>query len=146
MNEIRRADPAARRRAVLIIILGALGGALVLVAFERYRNPLSDWVLSEPGASAQRVKWVFLFLGTLVSAPLLAYAVYLWSFGARVLRAREFPPSGYPVIRDTPVITGEAAVSRGRLLKALALSCGIASAVLGLLLWRLASMLGGHTV
>jgi hypothetical protein len=144
MNDIRRADPSARRHVVLMIVVGGLVGALVLVAFERYRIPLSDWALSEPSATAVRVKWVSLFLGTLVSAPLLAFAVYLWSFGARVLRAREFPPPGYRVIRDTPVITGEVAVSRGRLLKALALSCGIASVVLGLLLWRLASMFGGH--
>lgn len=143
MNDMRRADPAARRRALLMIIMGALGGALALVAFERYRIPLSEWVLSEPGASAQRVKWVFAFLGTLVAAPLLALAAYLWSFGARVLRAEEFPPPGYRAIRDTPVITGEAAVYRGRLLKVLAVSCIIAGVMLGLLLWCLSSMLGG---
>ena len=32
-------------------------------------------------------------------------AAYLWSLGAKVLRAREFPPPGHRVIRDTPVIT-----------------------------------------
>jgi hypothetical protein len=112
---------------------------LLIVGFERYHTPLRDWILAEPEASAQRVKLVLLLLAALLLAPLLAFAAYVWSLGERVLRAREFPPPGFRVIRDTPVIMGERAISRGRLLKVLALGCGIASVALGLLLWRLAS-------
>jgi hypothetical protein len=36
MIEIRRADPAARRRAVLLVVLGALVGSLLIAGFERY--------------------------------------------------------------------------------------------------------------
>ncbi|MFH0344643.1 MAG: hypothetical protein ACHBNF_21530 [Chromatiales bacterium] len=143
MTDIRRADPAARRQAVVFVVVGTFVGALLIVAFERYRIPLRDWVLAE-GASAQRVKLVFLLLAALLLAPLLAFAAYLWSLGGRVLRAREFPPPGVRVFRNTPVLTGEAAISRGRQLKVVALGCGIASAALGLLLWRLASLFGGH--
>ncbi len=144
MTDVRRADPAARRQAVLFLVVGAFVGTLLIVAFERYRIPLRDWVLAEPGATAQRVRLVFLLLAPLLLAPLLAFATYLWSLGGRVLGAREYPPPGLCVIRDTPVITNEAALSRGRLLKLLALGCGIASVVLGLLLWRFASLLSGH--
>ena len=66
---------------------------------------------------------------------------YLWSLGAKVLRARQFPPPGYRVIRDTPVIGGQAAVLRGRGLKVLAVCLALASALLWLLLWRLAWVL-----
>jgi len=69
-------------------------------------------------------------------------AAYLWLLGRKVLSAREFPPPGQRVIRDTPVVTGEAAVARGNQLRVLALGFGIASGVLGLLLWRLASTFG----
>jgi hypothetical protein len=106
----------------------------LIVAFQRYRIPLRDWVLADPAAAAEWAKLVFLLLAVLLLAPLLAFAAYTWSLGERVLRAREFPPPGLRVIRDTPVITGEKAVSRGRLLKVLALVCGIISAVFGFLL------------
>jgi hypothetical protein len=144
MPEVRRADPTARRKLTLLLLVGTCVGALLIVAFERYRIPLSDWVRADPGASAQRARLVLLLLTVLVLAPLLALAAYLRSLGEKVVRAREFPPPGLRVVRDTPVITGERAVSRGRLLKVLALGCGIASVVLGFLLWRLASLLIGH--
>jgi hypothetical protein len=48
------------------------------------------------------------------------------------------------VIRDTSIITGERAVSRGRLLKILALGCCVVSVALGLLLWRFLSVLSTH--
>ncbi len=144
MTNVRKADPAARRHAVLLLSVGTCVGALLIVGLERYQISLRDWILAEPEASAQRGKLVFLLLAALLLVPLLAFAAYVWSLGERALLAREFPPPGLRVIRDTPVITGERAISRGRLLKVLALGCCIASVALGLLLWRLASLFSGH--
>jgi hypothetical protein len=144
MTDVRRADPTARWTAALVLVVGTCVGALLIAVFTRYRIPLSDWVLADQGASAQRVRLVFLLLTALLSAPLLALAVYLWSLGGRVVRAREFPPPGLRVIRDTPIVTGERAVARGRLLKVLAVGCVIASAVSAGLLWRLGHLLGRH--
>jgi len=144
VTALRRADPTARRTVALLLVVGTCMGALLLVAFARYRIPLSDWMLADPGSSAQRVKMVFRVLVALLLAPLLALAAYLWSLGGKVVRAREFPPPGLRVIRDTPIVTGERAVSRGRLLKVLALGCCIACAVLAVLLWRLEMLLSSH--
>jgi hypothetical protein len=138
MTEVRKADPAARRQAVVLVVFGALVGALLILGFERYRTPLHDWLLSDPRELGHRVKLVFLLAAALLSAPLAAFAAYLWSLGAKVIRAGEFPPPGYRVIRDTPVIAGRGAVLRGRSLKALALSLGVASVLLWMLLWWLA--------
>ncbi len=140
MTEIRRADPAVRRRAVSLAVLGTVVGALLILGFERYRTPLRDWLLSEPGERAGRVKLVCLLAAFLLSAPVVAFAAHMWSVGAGVVRAGVFPPPGYRVIRDTPVIAGRTAVLRGRGLKALALCLGVASALLWLLLWWLASV------
>jgi len=145
MTEIRRADPAARRTAALVLVVGTCLGALLLVAFTRYRIPLGDWLLADPGSSALRVKPMLLLPAAILVAPLLALAAYLWTLGGKVVRAREFPPPGLRLIRDTPIVTGERAVSRGRLLKVLALGCCIASAVLAVLLWRLGLLLSSHT-
>ncbi|MBZ5538526.1 MAG: hypothetical protein LAO31_21485 [Acidobacteriia bacterium] len=144
MKDVRKADPAVRRQVVLVLVITTCVEALLIVGLRLYHDPLRDWILSGPGTSAQRVKLVFLLLASAIISPLLALAVYLWSLGGRILRAREFPPPGVRVIRDTPVITGERAVFRGRLLQGLALSCGIASVVLGLLVWRLASYFSRH--
>ena len=76
--------------------------------------------LSEPGELGYRVRLVFFLSAAVLSAPLVAFAVYLWSLGAKVLRERQLPPPGYRVIRDSPVIGGQAAVLRGRRLKVLA--------------------------
>jgi hypothetical protein len=134
VTEIRRADPTARRAAALVLAVGTCVGALLIAAFTRYRIPLTDWVLAD---GAQRVMLVLAILAALGSAPLLALAVYLWSLGGKVVRAREFPPPGLRVLRDTPIITDERAVFRGRLLKLLAIGCGTASIVLAGLVWRL---------
>jgi hypothetical protein len=137
MTNIRRADPATRRQTLLFLLVGALVAALLIAAFERYRVPLREWVLAEPAPSAQRVMLVFLLCAALLLAPLLAFAVCRWSLGERVFRGREFSLPGLRVIRDTPIITGEAAISRGRQLRVLALGYGIASVALGLLFRRL---------
>ena len=79
---------------------------------------------------------MFFLSAAVLSAPLVAFAVYLWSLGAKVLRVRQFPPPGYRVIRDTPVISGQAAELRGRALKVLAVRLGVASVLLWLLLGR----------
>ena|SRR5215472_4888821 len=144
MTEVRRAEPTARWMAALILVAGTCIGALLLVAFTRYRTPLSVWVLADPGSSAQRVKLVLLLPAALLLAPFLALAAYLWVLGGKVVRAREFPPPGLRVIRDTPIVTGERAVSRGRRLKVLALGCCIACAVLAVLLWRLGQLLSSR--
>lgn len=144
MTDVRRADPAVRRQAVLVLVIGTCVGALLIVAFERYRILLSDWVLADPAVSARRLRLVLLGLAAIFLVPLLAFAAYLWSLGQRVVRAREFPPPGLRVIRDTPVVTDGRAISRGRLLKLLALACGIAAAALGFLLWRFESWLRDH--
>jgi len=140
MTDIRRADPAARRRAGLFIGIAIIVGALVLIALEHNRVPLREWVLAKTGKPGERVGLIILLFAAISVTPLLAFAAYAWSLGGRILRAREFPPPGVSVIRDTRVIRGEAADSRGRRLRLLAVACGIGAVTLGFLLWRLASM------
>jgi hypothetical protein len=141
MGEIRRADPSAQRKAVLLLISGALVGMVLIFGFERYRAPLIDWILSEPAELAKRVMLIMMTTAAVMSAPLVGFAAYLWSLGAKVIRAGEFPPPGHRVIRDTPVNRGKAAVLRGRGFKILASCLFAASAFLSLLFWRLAILL-----
>lgn len=141
MTSVQKADPAARRQAVLLVVVGALVGALFLVGFERYRAALLDWFLSYPKQLAYRLRFFFILAAVSGSAPLFALAVYLWSLGGKVMRAQRFPPPGHRVYRDTPILEGHAAIARGRGFKRFAVFLGVASALLWCAFWRLASTL-----
>ena len=128
MAEIRKADPVAQRRVLLVVIVGAIAGTLSITAFEHYGTFVEEWLLSAPDQLVQRAKLVFFSLGAALSLPLIGGAALFWSIGVKVLNAREFPPPGMRVIRDTPVSTGIAAIWRGRALKVFALCLAVAAA------------------
>ena len=138
MNEFQKADPAARRQAILLVIFGAAVGALLIAAFEHFREPFREWLLSEPAETARRAKLAMYVSGFVVSAPVIAFAIYLWLLGARVLRAQQFPPPRFRVIRDTPVVGGHGAVTRGHALQILAVFLGLSAGLLWLFFWWIA--------
>src|SRR5262245_36420821 len=140
MSDIQKADPAARRQAVWLLIAGTLVGVLLILGFERYRTALREWIGSEPGDATHRLTVTLVALAVLLSAPAVAFAVYLWSLGARVLRAQQFPPPGYRAIRDTPIVSGPAAALRGHAFRVLAVCLGAASLLFWLMVWRLARL------
>ncbi len=146
MGEIQKTDPKTRRRALLAVAIGTLVGAAFILGFESYRTTLQGWILSEPGQSSDKIKLVLLAAAAVLSAPLLVFGAYIWVLGARVTRAQQYPPPAQPVIHDTLVVNGRAAVLRGNVMKVLAV-CLIAAAVLiPVLFWRVALMLAerGH--
>ncbi len=55
--------------------------------------------------------------------------------------AGRYPPPGLRVVRDTPVVVGEAAGRRGRLLQVFAVVMGLAGLLLAFFLWRFVSLL-----
>jgi hypothetical protein len=141
--DVRKADPSARRNALVLVVLGAAVGALLIAGFEHYHEPLHNWLSSGSGGLTGCVGMLFFLVAVVVAVPLIVFAAYFWWLGDKVLRAREFPPPGYRVIRDTPIMRGQSAVKRGHGLKALAVCVGVASVVMCVLLWRLAEMVGG---
>ena len=145
MNEIQKADPAARRQAILVILFAAATGALLLAAFEHFREPLREWLLSEPAETARRARLAVYVSAFVLSAPVIAFAIYLWLLGARVLRAQQFPPPGFRVIRDTPVVGGQGAVTRGHAIQVVAVCLGLAAAILCLFFWRFTQTVGQGT-
>lgn len=134
-------DPAAVRRAVIVVVVCVIVGALVIVGFGRYREAMLGWVVADPANTGRRVSLVFFVSAGLFAAPLLVFAAYLWAFGTKVVRTGSFPPPGHRVIRDTPPLAGAEAVQRGRGFRSLALFFGGGALVLWVLLWRLAAVL-----
>ena len=138
MNEVQKADPAARRQAVLMIVFATAIGALLIAGFEHFREPFREWLSSEPAETARRVELAIYVSAFIVSAPVIAFAIYFWLLGARVLRAQQFPPPGFRVIRDTPVVGGRGAMLRGHAIQVLAVCLGVSAALLWFFLWWLA--------
>jgi len=146
MTGLQRADAGARRQAVMFVVVGALAGLLLMVAVERYRLPLQDWLLSDPAQFARRIVLLAHLAAALLTAPLLGFAFYLWSFGVQVMRMQRYPPPGCRVIRDTPILQGPAAQTHGHRLKMLAVGLGIAGVAFWAMCWRLATALGEQAI
>jgi hypothetical protein len=135
MNEVQKADPDARRRAALVLIFAAAIGGLLISAFEHFREPLREWLVSDPAETPRRARLALSVSILVLSTPAIAFAIYLWLLGRKVLRAERFPPPGLRVIRDTPVIRGAAAVTRGHAVQIFAVCLGVAVGVLCLFIW-----------
>ena len=141
MSTVQKADPALRRKAMLIVVSGIVVGTLLIIVFERFQGPFLEWLLSEPENLEYRLGLFCFFSAVFGSAPLFAFAVYMWSFGDRVMHARRFPLPGHRVVRDTPILEAQAAIERGRVFKIMAISLGLAGVILCYAFWWLASAL-----
>jgi|SRR5215467_2447675 len=142
--EVRRADATFQRLVVLVLVAGTCAGAVFVGAVDRYREALADWVRADAGQLARRIELVFAVFAAVLVAPLVGMAAYLSSLGRCTVRTGEFPPLGFRVIRDTPVVRGPAALSRGRTFQGVAVLLSAAAVTIGLLLWRLASLLAAR--
>ena len=128
MNDIQKADTKARTRAVIITFAVIVIGLCLMILFERNQDRLVDWfvanmaiIYDNTGVVAAAVSAFF--------APFYVVAGYLFLIGHRVTDSRRYPPPGQHVIRDTKIMEGHAAVTRGRLFQALSIMLALAVTV-----------------
>jgi hypothetical protein len=133
---IRHADPVAKRRAMMLIVGVGCGGALLIAVAGHYRDALRDWIMADPEAAAGRIDTLLHWTIVVTVAPLFAFGVYALRLGARVTRDRLFPPPGQRVVRDTPIVSGRAALARGARLKWIGAVAIGAAMLLGIALWH----------
>ena len=141
MTDVQRADSAARRKAITIVIISAIVGSLLIVVFETYRAQLYEWLLSDHEKLAHRLRILIILTAGFGAITLFAFSVYLWSFGCKVSNYQRFPLPDQRVIRDTPILEGQAALMRGRVLKTLAVFLAVAGIMLCFVFWWLISIL-----
>lgn len=140
--EIQRADPKARRLALIIIGI-ALGIAVLLypiadsliAALRSFFEQNMDLILQAPALSVG--------VGLLFMSPLSLFSIYLFRLGSRSVTERRSPPHDLRMVKDTRVYTGQAAVTRGRVAQALAAVLLFASIAVPILLWMTLSTIAG---
>lgn len=139
MSEIQKADRRAVRTAVAVVVCGALVGLALLTFSRRNGEAFGFWL---PADLSGRLTLVLGIQMALFTVPLLAMAGYVWHLGGRIVRAQRYPPPGMRLVRNTPIVVGDAAVRRGRVAQALAASLGVAAVLLAFVLWRLLASVG----
>ena len=138
MGEMQKADSAARRAALMMVGSGAVAGVVLISLGNLLRPAFEGWLEADPRS---RFRTVAVALVSLTSGPLLVFASYMWHLGGRIRRAGRYPPLGFMIVRDTPVLTGAGARRRGRVLQMLGGVLAAAALLLAALFWRLASLL-----
>ena len=118
--KIQKADPTARKTAMWVILAGTLTGIAFILVLENQREALFDWFFSDPAQLVPRLRILFIFVVIFGALPMLGLAIYFWYLGVRVIRAGRFPLEGQKIVRDTPILEGQAALKRGRVFKGLA--------------------------
>jgi len=112
--DVVRADPQARQRAIAIV----LGGGICGVVATRWLLPWAHERLAQgvyEGSLPQSVVCKSVLVGLmLVAASVVAFGVYAYRFGRRVVEQERFPPAGTKVVRNTRVVSGRAARFLGR--------------------------------
>ncbi len=134
MPHIQKADPQARRKAIKVIIIGALVGTILFFLLQGVVGNVNQWIESNAVFLVEHHYLAFLIMLALV-APGLALSIYLISFAGKIVRAERFPPPDTPVIRDVRILEGRQAILRGRLVQFLCWIILLALAAIPLLIW-----------
>jgi hypothetical protein len=141
MAEIERATPQTKASFVKFLVAAVVLGAILLAAMSSVGPLLHGWVAPDGKPDPSRVQIVMAAGEILLAAPAIGMAIYLWRLASLVARSRRFPPPGTSVVRDTPVLEGNEALTRAKLLKALAGVILVTATVMGVILWRLAMLI-----
>lgn len=139
MAAIQRADRRSRTFAILGLAAAGLAGAMLLVQFESWLTEVRGLPVE---AAYESLTWGFSWCIGMGSVLLTAAGCYMWWWGTRVRRALRFPPPGATVIRDTIVLEGQAAASRGMLLQLLGATFLLCAVGLAVGSWWILRMLG----
>lgn len=140
-SEIQPADPAARRLAlIIVIVIGGLGLVPIIWA-QATLDTISELRRTDPMEATRMMLAVSRLLGAGVAVVCFATAIWLAWLSAGIRRAERFPLPGARVVRDTPVLTGAAARRQSRIALVFSLALLVGGVVVPILLMRLTSLL-----
>ena len=135
---VQQADSRARKKAIWILSIGSALGFSALLLYSIFEQQIYatlehniQYYLLNPQIPA--------FVVLAIMAPVLFAAVYLFTYGHRVIASKRIPPPNYAVVRDTVIHTGAQAIFRGYVVKLLATLLFLISASIPIYVWFLFS-------
>jgi hypothetical protein len=137
MDEMQRANPRARRRALILIGGMTLLGAVAIASSPSWISAVVSWIRSEPQRFDERLAIARWIASAVVALPTAAFAAYFWRLASAVIAADRFPPPGLAVVQDTPIVSGAAARRRGRLLRIVAVAVLLPAVAVIVIFWKL---------
>ena len=143
-DKIQPADPGARRKSLWLLCVGTIIGTCVILAIEFFREDIQQWFQRNFEYLLENSIIVF-FFSLVLMVPILVGEIYLLLLGNRTVRAKRFPPPGYAVVRDTPILEGARGLRRGRIMQALSLLLLISTAAIPFVLWYIFRSLAEST-
>ena len=142
MENIQRADRRRRTFAILGIAGIVLVGTVLVAQVEAWLANVRSLPVE---AARESLMWGFSWCVGIGTVVLTAAGCSLWWWGKRVRCALRFPLPGTTVLRDTVVLEGEAAVSRGKLLQLFGITFMLCAAGIAAVSWCILRMFGtGH--
>jgi hypothetical protein len=132
MSEIHRADPALRRLTLYVLVIFAAVGTVGVIMFQRW---FANVQLLPADEAWSQLIGVLTWIGGAMLVIVTAASVYALRLGTKIKREGQYPLSGAKTIRDTVILQGKQARSRGNLLQ-----------MIGALLWVLGLLLLGLCV
>jgi hypothetical protein len=136
--DVQPADPIAQRRALIAVIAIAAAGIAAWFVLE-------DWLMglqaADPLQARHAMKNALIWGTWAASLPVILLAAHLWRSGEHVRRAERYPPPGAKLVRDTPILTGSRARTRGTALQVLGVFLCLATVGLLFAVYRLAALL-----
>lgn len=122
---IQKADPDLRRTVlVCLVAFGAVG----FIALQWGLPKMMEAIATQE--TAQAIRSLKLMAGA-AFYPALPLAYFTYKVAQRIRTSRRFPPPGMAVIRDTKILTGDAAKQLGSKLMAVSFLFGL-MALLGI--------------
>lgn len=140
MAKIHQANIRGRQLAILAALVVLMGGAVLVTVFK-------DWMAGVRGMSAdaaqESLTTVFGWCVGIGTGAMFLTGCHYWWWGRRVLQAQRFPPPGAMVLRDTIVLEGRAATSRGAILRIVGIMLILCAVGIAVASWWVLRMLIG---
>jgi hypothetical protein len=137
MSQMHRADPSLRRLTLYVSVIILSVGTAGFVIVQRW---FANVQLLPPDEAWPELLRALTGIGGVMLLLVLVVSVYSLRLGARIKQAGQYPLPGARTIRDTLILDGKHARSRGNLLQAIGALLFVLAILLLVLCVRLAGM------
>jgi hypothetical protein len=132
MSDIQNADPRLRRRTISLLFALAATVAIALPLV-----PTLNLQAAKPAWANVRASQLWAAVATVLVLSAAGMGAQISALGRAIRRTGQFPLPGQRVMRDTVILTGDAACNRGRILQGLGGAICLVACGLALVAWRI---------